>query len=100
MSFNEAPALHGGKRADLLDSREHRVASMRPPHYTGENWSLMHMCLSLANSFNEAPALHGGKRNPEQGEARCRKRFNEAPALHGGKLGVGGYVVSRGAELQ
>ena len=37
-SFNEAPALHGGKRqAPRLGAGDVVVASMRPPHYTGEN---------------------------------------------------------------
>ena len=35
--FNEAPALHGGKRDAPPLPRADVRASMRPPHYTGEN---------------------------------------------------------------
>ena len=36
--FNEAPALRGGKRGEVEGSGiVILVASMRPPHYAGEN---------------------------------------------------------------
>ena len=37
--FNEAPALHGGKRQADACQADACQASMRPPHYTGENAS-------------------------------------------------------------
>ena len=37
VSFNEAPALHGGRLALLLANPSPAKASMRPPHYTGED---------------------------------------------------------------
>ena len=37
--FNEAPALHGGRRGGFDDHFHHfGGASMRPPHYTGEDF--------------------------------------------------------------
>ena len=39
MCFNEAAALHRGKRRYLDGAaREHQPASMRPRHYTAENF--------------------------------------------------------------
>ena len=62
-SFNEAPALHGGKPQRVLDvGRRVGGASMRPPHYTGENWKCSAVSAEGMICFNEAPALHGGKR--------------------------------------
>ena len=40
--FNEAPALHGGRRRAVCRIARAPVgASMRPPHYTGEDIGLM-----------------------------------------------------------
>ena len=61
-SFNEAPALHGGKQV---------------PTDRGS---------SAFCGFNEAPALHGGKLRYGQVPCENHAGFNEAPALHGGKL--------------
>ena len=36
-SFNEAPALRGGERLQGAEHGADAVASMRPPHYAGEN---------------------------------------------------------------
>ena len=44
--FNEAPALHGGKRGDGLTDLERIVASMRPPHYTGENGNFFEVSIT------------------------------------------------------
>ena len=106
--FNEAPALHGGKYARYGAPAMNDDASMRPPHYTGENVRLQHARYAtvLASmrpphytgensgypfpadalaSFNEAPALHGGKLVLYRHQTQRQHRFNEAPALHGGK---------------
>ena len=61
--FNEAPALHGGKRRCRTAARAASRASMRPPHYTGEN-GVGRLPWSPSPRFNEAPALHGGKHLP------------------------------------
>ena len=36
-SFNEAPALRGGKHCAVDAAAREAEASMRPPHYAGEN---------------------------------------------------------------
>ena len=63
MSFNEAPAKHGG---ELLchpgNTKEIYMASMRPPRNTGGNGSKVSPGCMSSCRFNEAPAKHGGER--------------------------------------
>ena len=70
--------------------RADQLASMRPPHYTGEDLFKRLQLSSGRPSFNEAPALHGGRPpwTPTVSWPRA-KGFNEAPALHGGRPGFG-----------
>ena len=83
--FNEAPALHGEDLGRHQRRRPNPQASMRPPHYTGEDGAREWTRSRPFTGFNEAPALHGGRRFRQFQPTRKSASFNEAPALHGGR---------------
>ena len=86
-SFNEAAALHRGKRRRPIPPIRPAVgASMRPRHYTAENPSTLLStapCQSLASMRPRHYTAENATRPPTR-STRCTC-FNEAAALHRGK---------------
>ena len=66
-------------------STKESAASMRPPHYAGENRAANAIDFARNRCFNEAPALRGGKPGLRCPGGASPRSFNEAPALRGGK---------------
>ena len=95
-SFNEAPALHGGKPEEDEACKGKQEASMRPPHYTGENRAAS-IGNTLLRCFNEAPALHGGKRPPADRNRRQRPASMRPPHYTGENDGMA-QVVQVGSQ--
>ncbi len=62
-SFNEAAALHRGKRIDELADHRGEQASMRPRLFTAENPDRADRRAERTAGFNEAAALHRGKQD-------------------------------------
>ena len=84
ISFNEAPALRGGKHAEVGELRiPIFLASMRPPHYAGENDRLRAAAARMSRGFNEAPALRGGKRETESMKDRTEYASMRPPHYAG-----------------
>ena len=74
--FNEAAALHRGKRGGFMT------------------------LLSAPFGFNEAAALHRGKLRLRTHRNTGGSRFNEAAALHRGKRSIGILLMDQGERLQ
>src|SRR5581483_11929438 len=69
--FNEAAALHCGKRRNKSFCKLYNSASMRPQLFTAENVGDDRVCMTALMRFNEAAALHCGK----LGYGPCGYRF-------------------------
>ena len=85
--FNEAAAIHRGRRDQPGHEGRHRPASMRPRLFTAEDGAAWQCVCRTVRRFNEAAAIHRGRRRRRSVSPRPRDCFNEAAAIHRGRRG-------------
>ena len=72
-SFNEAAGIHRRKPVARVVTRYlDRIASMRPPEFTGGNPAAPHDRLSRSSGFNEAAGIHRRKPAAAAGGPKAR----------------------------